>query len=255
MNAYPTLQQYYLFIGGWSAIGIIAALYLLRREAPYGRFTSEKWGPMISNKLGWIIMETTVLVSFFIWQPPTAVKWTSPAGVMTGMFLLHYLHRSFVYPFMIRTRGKKMPLVIMLSAVLFNTVNGSLLGSWFGHYATYADDWFTSLPFIAGTCCFFAGMLINWSADYHLIGLRGKHDTGYKLPQGGLFEYVTSPNLMGEILEWGGYALLTWSAPALAFFIWTCANLVPRAAANQRWYRQRFPDYPSQRRVLIPFLW
>ncbi|MGN7824697.1 hypothetical protein ACTJJB_31530 [Chitinophaga sp. 22536] len=255
MNQYLSLQQYYLFIGGWSAVGIVTAFYLLRREAPYGRFTSEKWGPMVSNKVGWVLMETTVLVSFFVWQPPATVKWTSPAGIMTGMFLLHYLHRSFVYPFMIRTRGKKMPLVIMLSAMLFNTVNGSLLGSWFAHYAQYPDDWYSSFPFIAGTLCFFTGMFINWSADYQLIGLRGKGETGYKVPQGRLFEYVTSPNLMGEILEWGGYALLTWSAPALAFFIWTCANLVPRAAANQRWYRQRFPDYPAKRRILIPFLW
>ncbi|WP_212005041.1 DUF1295 domain-containing protein [Chitinophaga sp. HK235] len=255
MSLYLSLQQYYLFIACWSAIGVITALYLLKREAPYGRYTSDKWGPMVSNKLGWIFMETTVLVSFFAWQPITTVQWTSPAGVMTGMFLVHYLHRSFVYPLMIRTRGKKMPLVIMLSAMLFNTINGSLLGAWFADYAKYPDNWLTSFPFIAGALLFVTGIAVNWYADYRLIHLRKKGETGYKLPQGGIFEYITSPNLMGEILEWGGYALLTWSAPALAFFIWTCANLVPRAVANQRWYRQQFPAYPAQRRILLPFIW
>jgi hypothetical protein len=36
----------------------------------------------------------------------------------------------------------------------------------------------------------------------------------------------------GGIVEWGCYALLTWSAPALAFVVWTCANLLPRADAR-----------------------
>lgn len=255
MSQYLSLSGYYMFIGCWSAIGIIAGLYLLIREAPYGRFTSEKWGPMISNKLGWVLMETTVLVSFFAWMPPAKINWGSPAGIMILLFLVHYIHRSFVYPFMIRTRGKKMPLVIMLSAVLFNTVNGSLLGAWFADYAQYSSDWLRSFPFIAGIVLFLSGMCINWYADYRLIQLRGKNETGYKIPQGGLFEYVTSPNLLGEIMEWGGYALLTWSLPALAFFIWTCANLIPRAIANRRWYRRQFPDYPAGRRILFPFFW
>jgi 3-oxo-5-alpha-steroid 4-dehydrogenase 1 len=34
----------------------------------------------------------------------------------------------------------------------------------------------------------------------------------------------------------------------------TIANLVPRAFQTHRWYREKFPDYPSERRVLIPFL-
>ncbi|MCW3464860.1 hypothetical protein [Chitinophaga nivalis] len=255
MITYPSYTAYTLFITCWSAIGIGAGLYLLRQAAPYGRHTSSNWGPMVSNKIAWLLMETVVLISFAAWIPWSSFQWASISGFMIGLFLLHYLHRSFVYPFMIRTNGKKMPLVIMLSAILFNTVNGSLLGIWFAAFARYPDNWGTSLPFLLGVVCFGAGMWLNWWADYRLIRLRGKGDTGYKIPLGGGFHYVSSPNLLGEILEWGGYALLTWSLPALAFFIWTCANLVPRALSNHRWYRQKFPEYPAQRKVLIPFIW
>jgi protein-S-isoprenylcysteine O-methyltransferase Ste14 len=255
MIDYLPLHNYVLFICCWAATGIGAGIYLLRKEAPYGRYSSDQWGPMISNKLGWLLMEATVLVTFLVWIPIRTFPWTSPAGIMVGLFLLHYLHRSFVYPFLIRTKGKKMPVVIMLSAMLFNTVNGSLLGIWFAAFAHYTNDWYFSPAFIIGILLFFTGLFINWRSDYQLIQLRQKHETGYKIPQMGLFKYISSPNLTGEILEWGGYALLTWSLPALAFFIWTCANLIPRALANHRWYHQQFPEYPVNRKALLPFIW
>jgi 3-oxo-5-alpha-steroid 4-dehydrogenase 1 len=209
------LKEYDVFIACWSGVGIGAGLYLLRKEAPYGRFSNNNWGPMISNRLGWFLMELAVM--------------------MIALFFIHYIHRSLVYPFMIRTKGKKMPVVIMFFAILFNTVNGSLLGIWFAKFARYPANWYLSPMFITGSILFIAGMIINWWSDYYLVHLREKGDTGYKIPQAGLFKLIASPNLLGEIIEWGGFALLTWSLPGLAFFVWTCANLAPRAIANHRW--------------------
>ena len=249
------LNEYHIFTYCWIDVGLCAGIYLLRREAPYGRFSSTNWGPMISNRLGWLLMEAAVMIAFALWIPFGRFNWQTPATVMMALFFAHYLHRSLVYPFMIRTRGKKMPAVIMLSAILFNTVNGSLLGIWFSRIGHYPDSWYLSARFIGGSILFIVGMLINWKADYYLIHLREKGDTWYKLPLAGLFKYVSSPNLLGEIIEWGGYALLTWSLPALAFFIWTCANLIPRAIANHRWYKKQFPNYPADRKRLIPYTW
>lgn len=246
---------YIVFIICWIATGIGAGLYLLRQEAPYGRFSRKDWGPMISNKLGWIFMEATVILTFLLTVSVHTFEWRTPAGLMVALFLFHYVHRSLVYPLMIRTRGKKMPVVIMLSAMLFNTVNGSLLGYWFAAFASYPGDWLSSPAFVIGVLLFVVGLFINWRSDYQLIRLRRKGETGYSIPRKGLFRYVSSPNLLGEIVEWGGYALLTWSAPALAFFVWTCANLLPRAIANHRWYKHQFPDYPADRKIIVPFIW
>jgi len=148
-----------------------------------------------------------------------------------------------------------MPVIIMLSAMLFNSVNGSLLGIWFTRFAKYENGWFASPAFLIGLVLYIGGMVLNWRSDYRLINLRKKGETDYKIPQRGLFNYVSSPNLLGEIIEWGGYALLTCSWPALAFFIWTCANLIPRALANHRWYQRQFPEYPAARKALLPFIW
>jgi protein-S-isoprenylcysteine O-methyltransferase Ste14 len=248
-------SHYTWFILCWIAVGAITGLYLLRQEAPYGRFSATNWGPMVSNRTGWLLMELTVMVVFAVWIPFRRFNWHTPATVMMVLFFIHYVHRSLIYPFMIRTKGKKMPVIIMLSAMLFNTVNGSLMGIWFGRFARYAGDWFFSPAFIIGVILFIGGMLLNWRSDYYLISLRRPGETGYKIPQAGLFKWVASPNLLGEIIEWGGYAVLTWSLPGLAFFVWTCANLAPRAIANHRWYRKHLPDYPADRKRLIPYLW
>jgi hypothetical protein len=69
-----------------------------------------------------------------------------------------------------------------------------------------------------------------------------------------LFEWISCPNLFGEIVEWFGFALMCWSLPALSFAIWTAANLIPRALSHHAWYRGHFPDYPQARRAVIPFV-
>ena len=98
-------------------------------------------------------------------------------------------------------------------------------------------------------------MVLNVHSDHLLRRLREPGETGYKVPAGGGFRYVSAPNYLGEIVEWIGFALAAQTLAAWAFAAFTFANLAPRAVANHRWYRERFADYPRQRRALIPFLW
>ena len=56
-----------------------------------------------------------------------------------------------------------------------------------------------------------------------------KESDGYKIPNKGLYKYVSSPNYLGEILEWLGWAVLTWSVSGLVFFFWTVFNLLPKS--------------------------
>jgi len=97
------------------------------------------------------------------------------------------------------------------------------------------------------------GMLINWKADNMLIGLRKPGETHYAIPVGWLFNKISCPNLLGELIEWMGFALLCWNLPALTFFIWTAANLIPRALSHHKWYKEKFKEYPSGRKAIIPY--
>ncbi|MEL6182594.1 MAG: 3-oxo-5-alpha-steroid 4-dehydrogenase, partial [Myxococcota bacterium] len=110
--------------------------------------------------------------------------------------------------------------------------------------------------FIVGVLVFAVGMAINLHSDTLLLNLRKPHEHGYKIPHGGVYRWVSSPNYLGEIIEWFGWALATWSLGGLAFALYTAANLAPRAWTHHRWYLDTFPDtYPKERRALIPWVW
>ena len=97
--------------------------------------------------------------------------------------------------------------------------------------------------------------MMNLNSDAILRNLRKPGETGYKIPRGGFFRFVSAPNYLGELIEWSGWALATWSLPGLAFLLWTAANLVPRAISNHKWYVSTFPDYPRERKAILPFIW
>ena len=132
------------------------------------------------------------------------------------------------------------------------SLNASLQAWWLAELGDYPASWLLDPRFIIGAVVFVIGMRINRQSDNILLALREPGSSEYRIPHGGMFRYVSAPNYLGEILEWIGWAIATWSLPGLAFALYTVANLLPRALTNHRWYQEKFPDYPPERRALIP---
>ncbi|XP_073747200.1 3-oxo-5-alpha-steroid 4-dehydrogenase 1 isoform X2 [Callorhinus ursinus] len=105
-----------------------------------------------------------------------------------------------------------------------------------------------------GFCLWLIGMLINIHSDHILRNLRKPGETGYKIPRGGLFEYVTAANYFGEVVEWCGYSLAGWSLQGGAFALFTFCILFTRARQHHQWYLEKFEDYPKFRKIIIPYL-
>ena len=151
-----------------------------------------------------------------------------------------------------------MPILILLMGVLFNILNGLMQGEWIFYLAPsgyYTADWLLSPCFWIGTLLFFSGMLINWHSDSVIRNLRTSGDTRHYLPQRGMYRYVTSANYLGEIVEWVGWAVLTWSLPGCVFAWWTIANLVPRADAIWHRYKEEFGSQVEYKKRIFPFLY
>lgn len=241
----------------WLTIALIVHVTMFFVTAPFGRHTSEKWGVSINNKLGWVIMELPSLsiMIFFLLFGTNSVN--SFSWILFSLWIAHYINRTFIYPIRIKSTPKKMPLFIVLNAIIFNVVNAGLNGYYLAELAPSEDynlSWLTSVSFISGLFIFTTGVIINLKSDSILINLRKPGETGYKIPEGFLFKYISSPNLFGEIIEWAGFALMAWNLPAFTFMIWTMANLIPRAKNHHDWYRRTFPEYPEERKAVIPFL-
>jgi 3-oxo-5-alpha-steroid 4-dehydrogenase 1 len=249
-----------VLVWSWIALAAVVFVVLFVITAPYGRHGREGWGPAISARLAWVLMESPTLIVFNVVYATADAPITTPAWVLWGLWHLHYLNRTFVYPLRLSPRARPMPLAVVSMGALFQTGNSLIQAGWIIHVSVttmggYPESWLTAAPFLIGTALFLAGFVANLHADAQLRRLGRDAKGNYQLPQGGLFRWVSSPNYLAETVAWTGWAIASWSLAGASFAIWTAANLIPRAVANHRWYRENFETLPTSRRAFIPYLW
>ena len=248
-----------------AGLAVFATLYFV--EAGYGILLNSKWGKTIKSKTGWLLMEAPVFIvmaTLFLMFGRDA---QSGNLLIFSLFMLHYLHRAFIYPHLIVGNGR-MPLSIISMGVFFNLINGVLQGEWLFAHAPldYYGDWkelLESARFIAGAILFFGGMALNIDSDRRLRKARregaqkGDKPGTHYIPYGGGFRFVTSPNYLGELIEWIGFAIICWSLPGALFAFWTAANLVPRAAATWKKHKELRGDEIEKRKLMrvFPFIY
>ena len=249
-----------------AVMAVIVFIALFFFKAGYGYLSSSNWGPKISNKAAWVLMEAPSFGFMMYYTLRFAADGGATNGcadhvlyILGGLFLLHYFQRSFVFPLMMRGKSS-MPIAIMLMGLTFNTLNAYMIGGWLYGEAPagmYGTKWLLSPQFIAGTIIFFTGMAINLHSDHVIRNLRKPGDTKHYIPRKGFYKYVTSANYFGEFTEWIGYAILTWSPAGLLFAVWTFANLGPRAKSLTEKYEKEFgEEYRSlNKKHIIPFIW
>jgi 3-oxo-5-alpha-steroid 4-dehydrogenase 1 len=252
-----------------AAISLLLALTWGGLTAPYGKYasgaTAALFGPLVDGRLAWVVQELPSLVlPLLLWlrappgaRPPLA----SQRGVLLALFVAHYVNRTLVFPLRLRG-GKPTPLGVAAMAFAFTLWNGAMQGLalTLEGGAGDSDGDVLSPRFVLGVCLFVAGAGINLHADHALRTLRGPGESGYLIPRGGAFELVSGANFFGEIVEWSGFALGAWGLPlarwpALAFAVFTAANIGPRALSHHAWLRAKFgAEYPPGRKALVPFV-
>lgn len=245
---------YWVLLASFIAAAAAVVPLLLFVTAPYGRYSRPGWGPLMPVRLGWFVMELPALVVFAGCYAAGTGRTSSIAVAFLALWVTHYSYRTLAFPALIRPSRGQMPVVVVVFGIAFNVVNSYLNGYWLFSVgrsrAGLADT-----RFLVGTALFVVGFAAHVTADLGLRRLRPPGQRGYAIPSGGLFRWVSCPNYLGEMAEWAGWALATWSPAGLAFALWTVANLAPRALAHHRWYRENFPLYPPARRALVPGLW
>ncbi|KAI0776288.1 3-oxo-5-alpha-steroid 4-dehydrogenase-domain-containing protein [Trametes elegans] len=276
-------------------------------DAPFGRFApSEDSIFLVDGIKAWIFMELVSPTSFlysFLSSPlsPTSagtappLSLAHPPTLLASLYLLHYLNRALISPLRTPSRSKS-HIMVPASAVLFNVVNGSLMGAYLSSPAARAflAGAFARPAFWAGVGLWALGFAGNIVHDEILLNIRrnanakgkakkgaddnedaegkGKAKKGkqehYAVPHGLLYRFISYPNYFCEWAEWLGFALaaapvfsvtsfgafLATVSPPWLFFLSEVFLMVPRAVKGHQWYRRRFPDYPKERKAVIPFL-
>ena len=231
----------------------VVLLSLLWVTAPYGRHHKPGWGLDLPNRLAWVLMELPALlvITFLVLSSPVAGKTQAWAPLL--FWLIHYAYRTVSFPARMHPSDKTFPAILVLFAIAFNTLNGynnaqALIVN------GVRDQPLISTHFLLGSGIFIIGFMLHVHSDNIIRNLRQDGEKDYSIPRNGMFRWVSSPNYLGEIIQWTGWAVMTWSLAGVAFALFTFCNLAPRAVSNHRWYREHFADYPASRRILVPGL-
>ncbi|KIJ65928.1 hypothetical protein HYDPIDRAFT_87485, partial [Hydnomerulius pinastri MD-312] len=262
-------------------------------DAPFGRFAPSSGSIFVVDGIkSWIIMELVSPIAFIyaLAQAPLASKadvgpLSSPQLFLAGLFLIHYANRALISPLRTPSRSKS-HIVVPLSAIFFNVVNGTLLGSYLGSNtaSAFLSGAFGKPSFWAGTILWLAGFCGNILHDEVLLNIRRnakakgkaksddnpnkKQGEHYAVPHGYLYTYISYPNYFCEWAEWFGFALAAAPIPPMTslsavahaiqppwlFFLSEVFLMISRAYKGHRWYHERFPEYPKERKAVIPFI-
>jgi 3-oxo-5-alpha-steroid 4-dehydrogenase 1 len=230
--------------------------------SPYGRFASTRFGVSLGPRLGWFLMELPATLSFtwFYFHGPRRGELVPI--IFCLMWYGHYANRGFIFPARMRVaRGDTRSFSIMVITIgwAVTGLHGYFHAAYFTRLHEYTADWLRDPRFIVGFVVYYSCYALNLHSDAIIRNLRTRDelaagDKRYRVPVGGLFRWVTSPSYLTELVGWAGCALCTWSLAGVFIFFVSVGNLVPRAFATQRWYRERFTDYPPERKALIPYL-
>ncbi|MGB0920324.1 MAG: DUF1295 domain-containing protein [Alphaproteobacteria bacterium] len=237
------------------AMGTYTLIMSRKGANPYGRHMYPGQKRTMNALPAWLLFESPQLFAFALTFWLVVENPSTPALVLFGLWQCHYIYRALIFPLRMKDRGKQFPIESVVFGIVFNAINGFING-----YAVsiaphlMGEGWFSDPRFIIGLVIAATGWLINFHSDSVLIHLRDDGSTGYKIPYGGVFKYVSSANYFGELVMWTGWAIMSWTLGGLVFALFTAANLGPRALAHHQWYLRKFDDYPKERKALIPFL-
>ena len=114
-----------------------------------------------------------------------------------------------------------------------------------------------------GLCIFFIGEFGNSYHHYLLKKCRSKYQKnvdsefkGHVIPKGGMFDYISCPHYLFEIITWFGWMFICqFSTGSIITFSITLGTLMMKAMEVHSVYKQKFTVfYPPNRRALIPFV-
>ncbi|OWZ60076.1 3-oxo-5-alpha-steroid 4-dehydrogenase 1 [Cryptococcus neoformans] len=273
-------------------------------DAPFGRFSRKVSRLNLNGNLSWAIMELVSPIAFLTTIVNSShPSLNRPSRILSGLYLAHYVHRAIISPLILSPKRSPLHITVVLAAMLFNLLNGYLLAVGLAFYPPKEIGW----QFVLGVVGWTIGFFGNVYHDEILNDLRrpptkrivmshlpedgASEKERYKVPRGGLFEWISFPNYLCEWLEWAcwsfaanPYPLIAvpalpyllrapeyrdshtvlsiisnfyWPsrllAPSWAFVLAEVTSMLPRAVRGHAWYKEKFGNkYPKSRKAVIP---
>jgi len=222
----------------------------------YSKFAADvKFGVDISSQWGMALLywPSMLLGAYFLSQSRgnnnISAEGSSqdPSARRAALMILHFGKRTAECLFLHKYSGT-MP----LSSSMFITC--------FYLFTTFGVCFFSAKQDLAsftdvGLTLFYLGQTGNYYHHSLLANLRKQGDKEYKVPTGGLFEYVAAPHYLFEIISWVGVSLVCQHVLVALAVLGMTIYLSDRAIGQSKWNRENLKDkYPAHRKHLVPFL-
>jgi len=221
----------------------------------------------LSSKFVWRygFIGTIIMPVLLIFLTPCAKikNFCNSAGL--AIHLIHYFNRTIIYPSKISPNATPQTLWFFLLMVPTTTLHGLIQS----HHLLNVHSVDISYLTYFGISTWLVGATINIYHDNLLLHLRKessslenvtkdvtKNDTSnYRIPKGGLFEYISCANYFGELMEWWSYFMVTRGLPQMLFALFATTFLGFRARFAHKFYKDKFgSEYPAKRKAIIPFI-
>ncbi|HEY2405665.1 MAG TPA: hypothetical protein VGI10_06670 [Polyangiaceae bacterium] len=181
---------------------------------------------------------------------------TQFAFLGAAMWCVHFARRTFESAFVHRYARPAIPIAdVAIEYVYywgFAVWNALSLFS-----SDYQPRW--SLLVWPGVLVFALAELGNAMCHVMLRELRASDSQARAMPRGFLFEWVSCPHYLFEILSWLGFAMAVQTWAALCFALLGAGILAFWARTRHAAYKKDFDGvtrelYPAARRALVPFV-
>ena len=242
-NWTPFSMGFYILFGLFAVfLGILDYYELLPMR--YSKFGTEKGVP---SRAGMVFLYgLPVLVALVLALPylpnATTIQW-----IVLGVVLLHFGKRTLESMFLHKYSGKIQTLTFAIIVFAYTLMAGMISA-----LNVVAVEKLDGL-FYLGIGCVLVGELGNLYHHKLLANLREKK-SGYHIPKGGWFEHATCPHYFFELLAWLGIFLVSRHLFTLLIFVAMLGYLTARSIKTRQWYQERFPEYPAERKYMIPYL-
>ena len=131
MELFSQIYDYILIVMTILGVGVFITLQFV--TPAYGMTFNNRWGVSVRSNIGWFIMEAPVFFAMLMLYYLSTILAVKPFNVVTfvifSLFEFHYFQRSFIFPLLMKGQSK-MPISIIITGALFNTLNAIMQGGW-----------------------------------------------------------------------------------------------------------------------------
>jgi len=238
-----------------------AASELQGNNAGYSKFANPAANFKVPSRLGMVILYSpALLVSLRYLQ--TAPNVNGRESITAMLLSAHFGKRVLESMFLHRYSGT-MNGDFLLPISTSYALTAALVAHQQRSVPSYSNTAIDQKMLGLGLLFSVVGQLGNLYHHWLLANLRsgpaiskgdGNAQSKYVIPRGGLFRFVTTPHYFFELIAWLGIACTAQHLNAFLTVADMLSYLAGRSVATTKWYKSKFPDYPSERKNLIPFL-